>query len=78
MRRNKIFSNQRCVICNHVSHAEISDDFGEFSSKPFYHDEVLNGTLCFECKESYQDSLSEFEDDDVEENLDDWFDELDD
>lgn len=79
--KNKTFSNNRCVICNCVSHAEISDDFGNFSSKPFYRDEVVGGIVCFECRESYQGALSEFEDfddDNLGEDPEDLFNEIED
>lgn len=74
-KKENLFSHQRCTICNAVSSAEISDDFGRFSSRPFYNDPV-DGVICFECRESYQDALYEFEDDVQEpEELDDYEDE---
>ena len=54
------FTNVRCSICNSVSHAEIADEFGEFSPNSFY-ELPEGGFVCSPCYQEYADMITEWE-----------------
>lgn len=69
------FKNFRCSVCNCVSHAEISNELGEFNQKPFYPDPEGLGYLCHDCSSSVSEAIDDFEMEyDDEPDLEDLFD----
>ena len=56
----------RCTICNAVNNLNIETDIGEYTSNRFYEEED-GGFICFACRSSVLDTLSEFEEEEEEE-----------
>lgn len=51
------YENARCVICNKVSHSDISSDYGEHFQGSFSGD-VISGFECSDCRGEIEDVLA--------------------
>lgn len=61
----------RCIICNSTSSNEIAENHEKVVWGRYYYDREADGFLCHECKDSVDDAMYDFYDEDEEEEIED-------